>query len=251
VIQIPPADSRSERLWCALLDLAERVPDGWAIIGGQMVRLRGLVEGSEQPRTSIDIDIVADIRANPRALKSIANALETAGFEPSDAALEADVGHRFIHGDVIFDILAPDNIGRRADLETVGRATTLEVGGGTYALSRAVPVEIEVAGRRGVVNLPDLAGALVIKAVAAARDRGHRGPARHLSDLAFMLTLIDDPIELRETLGPKNCRRIREVTALYSPEHEAWLGLGASLAAQGRRNHALICGGFAHPRPTG
>jgi hypothetical protein len=206
-----------------------------------MVRLRGLAQGSEQPRASIDIVIVADIRADPKALKNIADALKSAGFEPSEAALEAEVGHRFIHDDVIFDVLAPDNVGRRANLHTVGRATTLEVGGGTYALSRAVPVEIQVAGRQGIVNLPDLAGALVIKAVAAARDRGRRGPARHLSDLAFMLTLVDDPIALRATLGTRNCRRIRDVTALRSPDHEGWLALGATLASRGRRNHALIC----------
>lgn len=240
MIDVPPLDERSKSLWNALLDLATQVPTGWALVGGQMVRLHGLAHGSEQPRASIDADLVADVRADPRILRTITEALTTGGFAPPDAALAVDVGHRFIREDVIIDILAPDNLGHRANLRTVRRATTLEVGGGTYALSRANCVEIQIEGRRGVVLLPDLAGALVIKAVAAVRDHGRRGPARHLSDLAFMLSLVEDAIKLRETLGPRNCRRIRDVTALHSSEHEAWTALGAGLSTVGRRNFALI-----------
>lgn len=243
MIEIPLLDHRDEGLWNALLDLAERVPGGWTLVGGQMVRLLGLVHGAQQPRASTDIDLVADLRANPKALTMIGEALRAQGLSPPDAALAADVGHRFVRDDVVVDVLAPDNMGGRASLRTLGSATTLEVGGGTYALSRSGPVDVRIAGREGTVFLPDLAGSLVIKAVAAARDRGRRGPDRHLSDLAFMLTLVEDAIELRAILGAKNCRRIGDVAPLNEADHEAWRALGSRTAAVGQRNLLLIRAG--------
>jgi hypothetical protein len=76
MIEIPLLDDRDEGLWLARLDLAERVPSDWTLVGGQMVRLLGLVHGAQQPRASTDIDLVADLRANPKALTLIGEALK-------------------------------------------------------------------------------------------------------------------------------------------------------------------------------
>ena len=101
----------------------------------------------------------------------------------------------------------------------------MEIAGGTYALLRSSPVSVSVAGRAGVVHRPDLAGAILIKAVAAARDT-RRGPERHLRDLAFLLSLVADPIAVREELGAANRARVRSVEELRDPRHEAWGLLG-------------------------
>jgi hypothetical protein len=41
-----------------------------------------------------------------------------------------------------------------------------------------------------------------------------------------LASLVDDPFELGEYLGPKNRTRLRNVTALANPNNEAWVLLG-------------------------
>jgi hypothetical protein len=38
-VTLPPLAAVQEELWLGLLDVAERVPKGWCLIGGQMVHL--------------------------------------------------------------------------------------------------------------------------------------------------------------------------------------------------------------------
>jgi type IV secretory pathway TrbD component len=65
------------------------------------------------------------------------------------------------------DVLAPDNVGPRANLTTTPPGRTVEVPGGTQALHRVEEVEVVLAGgSRGLVPRPDLLGAIVIKAGA-------------------------------------------------------------------------------------
>jgi hypothetical protein len=75
-------------------------------------------------------------------------------------------------GDVTIDVLAPDNLGARADLRTVGSLTTVAIAGGSYALERSQPLAVRLDGRDATIPCPDLAGALVIKAAAAGSDHG-------------------------------------------------------------------------------
>jgi hypothetical protein len=132
------------------------------------------------------------------------------------------VAHRFTRDRVSVDVLAPDGVGLRADLGVAGRAATVSIPGGTFALSRSHPVDVAWGGREARIPRPDLAGAILVKAVAASRDRG-RGPERHLIDLAFLLSLVDDPDQMCRDLGGKNRRRVAAVEALHDPDHEAWL----------------------------
>src|SRR5436853_345523 len=79
------------------------------------------------------------------------------------------------------------------------------------------------------VPCPDTLGALVVKSRAARVDH-RRGPDRHLRDLAFLYSLVSDPIAVRNGLGPTNCGRLRAVTALDDEGHDAWLYLGREAA---------------------
>lgn len=103
----------------------------------------------------------------------------------------------------------------------VGSSRTVEIGGGSFALDRSEAMSVATGARVGTVHRPDLAGALVVKSVAAQKDR-KRGPERHLADLAFLYSLVVDPAELNETLSAANRRRLRAVTALADDRHEAW-----------------------------
>lgn len=224
MIALPPLGELDLELWHALLDIADREPADWTLIGGQMVLLHALEHGRTPHRVSQDIDVVVDARVRPPALARVVSSLFDLGF--AEAAISADeIAHRFQRGRVAIDVLAPEGLGPRTDLGTVGGATTVEIGGGTYALARSGPVDVYVGDRSGVVHRPDLAGAILIKAVAATQDT-RRGPERHLRDLAFLVSLVAEPIAMNGDLGSANRARVRGVKALHDPEHVAWGLLG-------------------------
>lgn len=229
MIELPPLGELDVELWHALLDIADRMPSNWTLIGGQMVLLHALEHGRAPQRVSEDLDLVVDARVRPLALPRMLSALDALGF--AEAPISHDeVAHRFSRGRTNVDVLAPDGVGPRADLRTVGAARTVEVGGGSFALTRSGPVSVSAAGRSGEVPRPDLAGAILIKAVAATRET-RRGPERHLKDLAFLLSLVEDPIAMRDDLGASNCARIRRVTGIHDRGSQAWALLGDDAAA--------------------
>lgn len=242
MIDLPPLGALESVLWDALLDIAQQVPEGWTLIGGQMVLLHGLEKERTPPRVSEDLDVVVDVRVRPPVLAKMVGALTSLGFSDTGVSIDG-VAHRFMRGDVVVDLVAPDGVGKRADLRTVGGGVTVQIGGGSFALQRSESVAVRTGERTGEVLRPDLAGALLIKAVAAKRDRKW-GPERHLRDLAFLLSLVDDPLTIRNLLGTNNCRRVKAVSELNDPDHEAWrLVHDPQARAEGQATLALIGAG--------
>ncbi len=233
MIELPPLGALGTSLWHVLLDLRAET-DGWTLVGGQMVFLHGLEHGRVPPRVSEDIDVIADVRAQPPRISRIVEALKAVDFVLGDPYPDG-YAHRFQRGRVAIDLLAPDNTGPRASTRTSDSTVSTPVSGGTYALQRSSDVDVSVDGRTGVVPRPDIAGAIVIKARAAVLDR-RRGPDRHHRDLAFLCSLIAQPLELRRELGEKNCERIASVEPLLDPAHAAWL----ALPGEGRDAHAAF-----------
>ena len=50
MIQLPTLGGAGDRLWGALLDVADRVTSDWTLVGGQMMLLHGLEHGRVPPR---------------------------------------------------------------------------------------------------------------------------------------------------------------------------------------------------------
>ena len=242
MIDLPPLGTLESDLWDALLDIADRMPAGWTLIGGQMVLLHGLEKDRVPPRVSEDLDLVVDVRVRPPVLATMVATLADLGFADTGVSVDG-VAHRFVRGDVGVDLVAPDGVGERTDLRTIGSGVTVEVGGGTFALQRSEPIAVRTGERTGSVPRPDLAGAILIKAVAAKRDR-KRGPERHVRDLAFLLSLVDDPLGVRDLLGSRKCRQVSAVAQLGNREHEAWRLIEDPQArADGQATFALIGSG--------
>ena len=240
MITLPPMGDLGDALWLALLEISERHPQDWTLIGGQMVLLHALEQGAQPPRISRDLDVVADARVRPSAVQSLAEALVDLGFTLGPAGADG-VAHRFTRGPVSVDLLAPEGLGPRADLRVEGSVKTTEIRGGTYALARSGFVDVRAGDRVGHVPLPDLAGALVVKASAARADR-RRGPERHLGDLALLLSLVSDPFALAEELTSKQRTTLRRVRELADREHRAWRQLDPPSRATGAASFELLCG---------
>lgn len=183
--------------WHALLDLYDRKPTGWTLVGGQMVHLHCAERGASPTRPTDDIDTVLDVRAEPQVLWNVTQTLTDLGFA---SAGESWQGHqqRWVCGDAVIDILIPRHLGERASSRRgVGGGTTLETRAAQQALDRTEDVVVEVTGRSGTVRRPSLLGSLVAKSAAftipldAGRDR-------HLADLAVLLTLVVPADRLQE-----------------------------------------------------
>jgi hypothetical protein len=218
VIVVEPSAPGLLAGWSALLDLAQLHPTGWAIIGAQMVALHAAENGRMPPRQSLDLDILVNVRLLANGTERLARALVAAGFdlEGQDAF---GVGHRFRRGQATIDILAPDGLSERTRPLTIPPARTVSVPGGTQALARTEPVEIEVGSRRGLVPRPSLLGAILIKARAVGVDDV---PEAQRIDLAFLLTLVTNPRSLRSELSASERRWLRERPELLDPTHPAW-----------------------------
>ena len=184
----------AEAGWRAALELAERFPDGWTLIGARMVELHGRERSEAPPRQSLDLDILAPVRLIPDSTAVFSRHLLEAGYEFAGEN-SSGIGHRFTRRDTSVDILAPDGLGDRADLRTVAGARTVEVPGGTQALRRTERIQVGVGSERGRLPRPSLLGAILVKARAVHVDDA---PDDQLSDLAFLLSLVADPWELRE-----------------------------------------------------
>jgi hypothetical protein len=241
MIIIPPAPDLLGKMWEALIDISHDTRnDTWTLIGGQMVLLLGLEHGATPPRVSADLDAVVDVRLRLGALQQYIAALGQLGFESAGVSPDG-IAHRFQRGDIRVDVLAPEGTGSRADLRTVGQATTIGVKGGTYALRRSRQVEVQVGGRTGTVPCPDLAGGILIKTRAAQDERSPKGPERHYQDLAFLLTLVTDPTLVRGQLGHRNRQHLRRIREEMGDTHPGWGLLSRADASRATAALDLIC----------
>lgn len=74
---MPPEQTAS---WLGLLDLSERLADGWTLIGGQLVHLHCAERGAFPMRPTNDADTLIDIRADPMMLTTFTRTLTDLGF---------------------------------------------------------------------------------------------------------------------------------------------------------------------------
>ena len=225
-----PAYPGSDPIWDALLDLADsRSQIEWTLIGGQMVMLHAAENQAAPLRVSRDLDIVVNARVVTGALRKMAANLKQAGFELDGVSADG-IAHRYVRGQASIDLLAPEGLGRRADLTTTPPGRTVQVPGGTQALDRTERVPVVHGGREGSVPRPSLLGAIVVKAAAISVDDVPRAQEH---DLALLLSMIDDPGELIPDMTRKDRKRLR-AAGLENPDHPVWDALDPDVADRAR-----------------
>ncbi len=82
---------RQQQCWLGLLDVADDFPNGWCLVGGQMVHLYCQERGFSPPRPTNDGDLVLDVRARPNVLRDFTAALAALGFTSAGVSPE---GHQ-------------------------------------------------------------------------------------------------------------------------------------------------------------
>jgi len=100
MITIDPFDAQDEEVWRALLELRERYPEGWTLIGARMVTLYALEHGRTPPRFSLDADALINVRLIPRGTERFSKLLIELKYELVDVSGFGH-GHRFKRGSVL------------------------------------------------------------------------------------------------------------------------------------------------------
>lgn len=233
-IHLPPLAGATDDLWRLLLDLAGAVDAPWTLVGGQMVMLHGLQRGRPSPRVSTDIDTVVDVRADPRGMRRMVRALSHLGLVPAGDPGPNGLMHRYVKpgtnvavdfatSAASVDVLVPEGLGPAADVTTSRQGRAFPAPGASQALSRTELVLVSYDGRQASVPRPNLLGAIVGKAVGAVVD--NKEPERHVRDLAFLCSLVEDPFALVETLTPKDRKRLLQAAKRLRGTSPYWQGL--------------------------
>ena len=216
------ADTPEWQLWSLVADLANRLePGSWILIGGQMVALHIHLTGRTPRRTTTDIDIVADVLTSRSSFQACTAVARDMGLEPRPS-LNGRTLHRFTGPAGQLDLLVPDHL----PSHLIRRFTTpapVQVPGGQRALDRRITVEVDTESGPASIPLPDLIGALVVKARAATSDTRDR--TRHYTDIAQLTAIIDDPLDVRDRLDNKEKRYLRRARLSDDPTESPWLEL--------------------------
>lgn len=211
MILMPAMSPAQEAAWLGLLDLYERHPEGWALIGGQLVHLHCAERDYAPPRPTEDADAVVNARA-PQVLGAVTQALIDLDFDPSAPSTDG-IQHRWTRGNAVIDVLIPEGAGPGVEARSSASGfPTIAAPGGTQALNRTEVVDLQIGDRVGRIPRPTLIAAMVMKA-AARIDTAGAGRDRHCHDfatLAAMLAASDTAIEF----SAKDKKRLRKMIDL-------------------------------------
>jgi hypothetical protein len=230
MIALPSMPPEQTASWLGVLDLYDRLSDGWTLIGGQLVHLYCAERGRFPERPTNDADTVIDVRADPEMLHTFTKALTGLGFESAGISAEGSQ-HRWIRDRASIDVLIPEGVGERVNKrQGVTGSPTLPTAGGTQALQRSEVVAVTVDGREGFVRRPNLIGALVVKA-AAHGNAGDPGVARHRRDFVVLAGMITVADFRDENLTRKDRQRMRLIITAIKNDQELLLEIASATAA--------------------
>ena len=235
-VELPTLGGYEHTLWETLLELSDLRPREWTLIGGQMVLVHATEAGVAPPRLSADLDVLVNARVVTGGVREFVRAIASRGFVLAGASPQG-VAHRYQRDQVSIDVLAPEGLGPRTDVTTTPPGHTVQVPGGTQALNRTELLPIAAGPAQGLLPRPSLLGALIIKAAAVTVDDV---PDDQRSDLALLLSLIQQPAELRNQLTSKDKKRLRARPDMLNPRHRAWSLLPASLTDRGQAALRLL-----------
>jgi hypothetical protein len=236
-VDLPIEPDDNAALWRELLDLADVMPVPWVLIGAQMVVLHVRNADGQEPRASRDGDVLVNVRQTPAGTRILAEHLGERGFEMQGPSRQG-LGHEFRREGVAIDILAPDNLGVRARLETLNSARTVSVPGGTQALSRAERIDVRIDQRTGSIPVPNLLGAIILKFEAIAIDDV---PDAQRADVAALLSLVSDVESLIDDLKPAERRLLQRYPEFGDAENPLYSDIArAREAAATYRQLAIV-----------
>lgn len=213
-VQAAPPNDESRQLWQTVGAIAEGLGTGWTLVGGLMVQLHAFEHGGDVPRSTRDIDILADARRVPSATEEVARSLIELGFRllPSRSLIEPEIAFVFERDGQRVDVLAPDGVKPDRLPRTTQGQRTVPIPGGTQALKRTEVVTVRLDdGTEASVRRPTLIGAILIKARAI---RVHERREDQRQDIVRLLSYLDDPLAAGRSLRKSERRWLIQAARL-------------------------------------
>lgn len=233
MIVLPPMPPEQTASWLGILDVYDRLSEGWTLIGGQLVHLHCAERGSFPVRATNDADTVIDVRADPSILLTFTTILKELGFISAGIS-GGGHQHRWVRDRAAVDVLLPEGIGERASRRAGATGSpTLLTEGGTQALRRTETIAVTVDGHEGCVRRPNLVGALVVKA-AAHTNPLDGDPRRHRRDFLVLAGLVTASDFADENVDKTDGRRLRAMMTAIENDREALLEVPGSFDAMAR-----------------
>jgi len=225
-----PFSVQSLKPWDTVFQLADTTnKNSWLLIGGLMTQAHAMLAGYES-RATRDIDMLIDVMADTRNINSVVSSIEELGFEKQEPGFSGSPFHRLTRDGLVIDVLVAEHLpSRKKDAAKVNQWAMMEVPGGAQAIERRMVLYISDDNQEQEICMPDLLGALILKAAAYSTDNRDRG--RHLEDAALLSSFITDHAKELQRLKGSDKKRLRKVAlALEDQNHPAWL----SLTVEGR-----------------
>ncbi|MFT3877098.1 MAG: hypothetical protein QM708_11850 [Propioniciclava sp.] len=220
-VQIPASVPAVQReVWQLAGRLFAEVPNGWTIVGGQMVQFHGWRMGVVPGRVTTDLDAGIAARSHPDAFPVLTAALQDLGLR----AVQHDSGieHRWVRdsetqpgASIQIDVLLPSNLGQRAR-RSINGAPGVQSRGVQWATDLSEVHSVRVGQDVFEVPVPGLVGALVAKASALLNSSDVR-PRRHLDDLSFLCGLAR-PSDFRVELAASQRARLEQALRRLSAD---------------------------------
>lgn len=233
VLDIPTPPGGWLHPWGGVAEISDALPvEAWVLIGGLMVQAHGYAIGLTDVRPTADVDVCVRVEDDGGRLAVVADALEALGYALRPGVdPRSRVAHRFTRereGDSrdVVDVVIADHARPRPGARLrLRRFDPVRVDGGTQALRRTVLASMQIGDRPSVLALPDVLGALVMKAAAHQADTRDR--ERHLADAALLLACVHDPYAERARFAGSDRRRLLALQQALPDDHPAWLRLPA------------------------
>lgn len=243
---MPVMTEAQEAGWHALMDLYEAIPEGWALVGGQLVHLWCAERQTFVARPTDDADAVLDVREHPGIHYQVTAVLQRMGFTPETNS--DGVQHRWVKDKAVIDLPIPRHLGEIASRRPgAGGGRTIATPGAQKVLNRTEVVQVQVGDRVGGIPRPTLLGAIIGKASAytVALDSNRE---RHPGDLVVLASMLRpgdvrthpmDGLELKRVANAVGHARDKPTTWTYVPGGAEALDRLATVVTRQSRSREL------------
>lgn len=211
--------------WPDAFEVAEALaPSSWTLVGGLMVQLHAIIARVPIPRATTDVDAALHLETGIHTYASAAASLRRIGYELEK---EQTYAYRFRRGISIVDLMIADHLAPRSRPRVASRPV-LRLPAGTQALRRTVDVDLADGSAMHRMSLPNLHGALVLKAEAHRQDS--RDPSRHLQDAIVLLACTTDIGAIVSDLRGSDRPRLTHLVEQLRRNRGVWLPIDRDVA---------------------
>ncbi|WP_402373989.1 hypothetical protein [Isoptericola rhizosphaerae] len=229
--------------WPNVAEIAAALPHtAWTLVGGLMTQLHTIHHGLDVVRPTNDVDIVLHVETTRGLPAHASRVLESLGYQMLTSIDPRErTAHRFVRGtdrvdlvtsgpDVV-DVLVADHAAPCV-VEPLRGRDLVTIEGGTQALRRTVNAGLVIDADPTTISVPNVFGALVLKAAAYRTDSRDR--ERHLQDAAALLCCLDDPFAARETFAGSDRQRIATLPRNLPDDSRNWNAIPREARREGQ-----------------